>query len=101
MKIKNNWSEIYEDWRGSGQSINQLCKQRGISSSGFYHWMHKNGHSDQIKGQRPSRKSSSKFVRLSPSLGLPIPVVIELPNKVKITLAGLDQSLVQFLAGIG
>lgn len=36
MKEKRDWDQIFKDWEASGMPINDFCKDRQISVSGFY-----------------------------------------------------------------
>lgn len=36
---KRDWGKIISDYRSSGDSVSDFCRQRRISASSLYHWL--------------------------------------------------------------
>lgn len=47
-----DFKQIISEWKGSGQTIKDFCKAKGIRAQRFYYHKHK------IEGGKPDRKNS-------------------------------------------
>jgi hypothetical protein len=53
MKKTQDWNRLISEQRGSGLSIMEFCRRRGVSPSGFYR---------QLSRTAPAGKPESRFV---------------------------------------
>jgi len=64
----HQWSQIMQERSGSGLSIKEFCKQRGIHQNTYYYWQRKlrNAASEKMMGIEAQETSDSSEVGLVP-----------------------------------
>lgn len=95
---ERDWPAIHKSWLESGQSVTGFCKENGIGVSGFYGGLKKHGLSTtRSSDQRPSQ---GKFVKAVIAQRDMFPVVVELPNGLRIRLTELNESVLAALLSV-
>jgi hypothetical protein len=92
--MRRDWSALHKSWLDSGFSVSKFCSEKGLSISGFYGGMKRNG---IMVTSPPRKKVFSKARLVGSSLS---GFTAELPNGVKMTFDSFNLELIQNLAQI-
>ena len=61
------WTERFERFRQSGQSVSQFCKEASVSTASFYQWRRR------LAGSSPTRSRSTTIGVGRPGEAMPVP----------------------------
>lgn len=59
------WQDTIKNWRDSGLSVRQFCKDRDLPNSSFYYWRKKLTKTKASETGRQKAKKASTFIEVS------------------------------------
>jgi len=95
---KRDWPAIHKSWQESGESITGFCKENNIAVSGFYGGLKKHGLS-KARGSK-NLHIQRKFIKAVIPQRSTSPIVVELPNGLRIKLMELNESVLVTLLSV-